>query len=172
MSESAATSTDTGDNGQGQAPETFSREYVQDLRNEAARYRNEKKDAVDAAKTEARAEAIREYEEKVAEKDTALNELQTTLSDREIELAKIKAVLAAEIPTGRVLDVVSLVQGTDEDTISESVKRVKDLLGSTAPANQPPVDHSQGSGGNVPPLNGDPVLNILEQAVGAKPRRR
>ncbi|AOT25468.1 head scaffolding protein [Mycobacterium phage BabyRay] len=161
----------TPDNGQEPKVETFSREYVEGLRQEAAKYRNEKKDAVEAAKAETRAEVVREYEEKAAEKDGVINDLQSKLDASTLELTKLKAVVEAQIPVEDILDVVTLVQGTDEDTVSESVKRVKALLGKNA-EHQSPVDYSQGTGGGVPPLNGDPVLNILEKAVRAKPRRR
>lgn len=146
--------------------ETFSKEYVQELRNEAAKYRNEKKDAVETARSEATAAAIAEYESKAsldAEKSAAIgNELSTT----KLELLKLKSVLAAEIPSVDVLEVASLVQGSDEDTISQSVERVKALLGK-APARVLPTDPSQGTG-NVLPLNGDPLLDSLKKIVGAR----
>jgi|SRR5699024_520989 len=157
--------------GGGQEPqkpvETFSREYVEDLRAEAAKYRTEKKDAVDAAKTEARAEAVQEYETQVAERDSKIGELETTLSDRTLELTKLKAVLSAEIPSEDVLEVAELVQGTDEESISESVKRVKALLSKGSPKS-PAFDPTQGSGNNHIPLNGDPVLKALNNALGLK----
>ncbi|AHY27077.1 scaffolding protein [Mycobacterium phage Phantastic] len=160
----------TPDNGQEPKVESFSREYVEGLRQEAAKYRNEKKDAVEAAKTETRAEVVREYEAQLAEKDTAFTELKNQFDATSLELLKLKAVVEAKIPVEDILDVVTLVQGTDEETVSESVNRVKTLL-NKAPASDSPVDHTQGAGGTVP-LNGDPVLKILEQAVRAKPRRR
>jgi hypothetical protein len=75
-------------------------------------------------------------------------------------------VLSEGIPTEDVLDVVSLVQGADEETVSESVKRVKSLIGRKPPADRP-VDPSQGTG-NVLPLNGDPLLEMVKSMVGAK----
>ena len=78
---------------------------------------------------------------------------------------KLKAVLAENIPTEDVLDVVSLVQGSDEESVSESVKRVKSLIGK-APAKDRPVDPSQGTGNHVP-LNGDPILQSIKAIVGA-----
>lgn len=148
-----------------EAVETFSKEYVQELRNEAAKYRNEKKDAVEAARTEAKSEAIREYEAKLVDRDSALTEIQNELSSTKLELLKLKSVLAAEIPSADVLEVVALVQGTDEDTVSDSVNRVKALLGKT-PQKDRPIDPSQGTG-NPLPLNGNPLLDALKRAVGA-----
>lgn len=147
------------------AVETFSKEYVQELRNEAAKYRNEKKDAVEAARTEATAEAIRDYELKMADKETALTGIQNELSTTKLELLKLKSVLAADIPSTDVLEVVSLVQGTDEESVSESVQRVKALIGKS-PQRDRPVDPSQGTG-NVLPLNGDPLLETIKRIVGA-----
>ena len=145
--------------------ETFSKDYVQELRNEAAKYRNEKKEAVEAARGEAKSEAIREYEVKLTDKESALAEIGNELSSTKLELLKLKSVLAAGIPSTDVLEVVSLVQGSDEDTVSDSVNRVKALLGK-APQKDRPVDPSQGSG-NVLPLNGDPLLETLKRIVGA-----
>jgi hypothetical protein len=141
--------------------ETFSKEYVQELRNEAAKYRTEKNDAVEKA----RADVIKDYEAKLSEKDGTFNEIQSELSVRGLELLKIKAVVSAGIPTEDVLDVVTLIQGSDEDTISESVKRVKSLIGK-APERERPVDPSQGSGNHLP-LNGDPLLETVRRIVGA-----
>lgn len=164
MSEDATT-TETQAPSTQAAVESFSKEYVQELRNEAAKYRNEKKDAVDSARSEAKAEVIREYEAKVVERDSALSEIQNELSGTKLELLKLKSVLAADIPSTDVLEVVALVQGTDEDSVSDSVQRVKALIGK-GPTKDRPVDPSQGTG-NVLPLNGDPLLETLKRIVGA-----
>lgn len=141
--------------------ETFSLEYVQGLRQEAAKYRSERKDAVERAK----AEVIRDYEGKLSERESAFNELQGQLSDRGLELLKLKAVISEGIPVEDVLDVAALIQGSDEESVSESVRRVKSLL-DKAPVRERPVDPSQGSG-NVLPLNGDPLLESVKRMVGA-----
>lgn len=141
--------------------ETFSRDYVESLRAEAAKYRTEKKDAVEAA----RIEAVKDYEVKLAEKDTAVSDLETRFTTASLELLKLRTVIESGIPTEDVLDVVALVQGTDEDAVKESVDRVKSLLGK-APSKDRLVDPSQGHGNTVP-LNGDPILNLLKRAVRA-----
>lgn len=143
------------------APEVFSKEYVQELRNEAAKYRTEKNDAVERAK----ADVIKDYESKLSEKETAFNELQTELSARALELLKLKAVVSAGIPSEDALDVVTLIQGSDEETVSESVKRVKSLIGKNPPKDRP-IDPSQGTGNHLP-LNGDPLLETVKRIVGA-----
>jgi hypothetical protein len=98
-------------------------------------------------------------------KEAALNSLQAEFNTASLQLLKMQAVLEAEIPAEDVLDVVALVQGEDEKTVTESVKRVKSLLGK-APSKDRPVDPSQGSG-NVLPLNGDPLLETVRRIVGA-----
>ena len=163
MSDESPTTTEIDAPAQEAAPkaETFSAEYVQQLRDEAARYRTEKRAAAERAKTD----AAKDFEGKLSEKDSALNTLQDALSDRTVELIKLKAVLAAGIASEDALDVATLIQGTDEDSISESVKRVKSLIGK-APEKDRPVDPSQGSG-NYVPLNGDPILETVKRMVGA-----
>lgn len=141
--------------------ETFSLEYVQSLRQEAAKYRTERNDAVASA----RAELTDEFESKLNEKDSAFAELKSELSAREVELLKLKAILAEGIPSEDVLTVADLVQGSDVESVSDSVKRVKSLIGK-APSKDRPIDPSQGSGNHLP-LNGDPLLDALKRIVGA-----
>lgn len=142
--------------------ETFSLDYVQELRNEAAKHRTKAKEAGEAA----RAEVIKEYEGKLTEKDASLTELQQAHTEASLELLKLKTVLEAKVPTDDILEVVALVQGSDEESVSASVERVKKLLGKT-PANVPAVDSTQGKGGAIP-LNGNPVLDMLKAAVNAR----
>jgi hypothetical protein len=161
MSDTATTESVSAPAPEVAAPETFSLDYVQGLRQEAAKYRTERNDAVEKAK----AEVIRDYEGQLSERESAFNELKGELSVRGLELLKLKAVVSEGIPTEDILDVAALIQGSDEETISESVKRVKSLL-DKAPARERPVDPSQGSG-NVLPLNGDPLLETVKRIVGA-----
>lgn len=142
--------------------ETFSRDYVERLRDEAASHRTKAKTAAD----EARAEVVKEYEGKLAEKDTAYSEIESAFGEAYTELLKLKAILREEIPAEDVLEVLELVQGNDADTIEASVKRVKSLLGKS-PAKDRAVDPSQGKGNPIP-LNGDKVTNMLKAAVGAR----
>ena len=144
------------------SPETFSLDYVQGLRQEAAKYRTEKNDAVAAAKAELSAN----YDRALAERDTQFEELNQTVSARELELIKLRAILSANIPSEDVLEVATLVQGEDEESISESVNRVKSLIGKNPPRDRP-VDPSQGSGNSIP-LNGDPLLESLKRIVGSR----
>ncbi|MGZ6053968.1 MAG: hypothetical protein ACXWOV_00145 [Isosphaeraceae bacterium] len=141
--------------------ETFSRDYVEALRNEAANYRNKAKTAAD----EARAAVIKDYEAKFAEKDTAFAELKAAHDGAARDLLRIQKVLEAKVPIDHIEDVLPLIAGDTEEAISESVARVKSLLEKT-PASVPAVDTTQGKGGAIP-LNGNPVLDMLKAAVGA-----
>lgn len=141
---------------------TFDLAYVQQLRTEAAGYRTGKNDAVTAAQ----AAVTADFEAKIAASDAEHVATKTTLSERELDLVRLKAVLASEDPENRILGLTSLVQGSDEATITEHVKTVKALLGNTAPPLAGAVDPSQGGTGVPPlPLNGDPVLAALMKAV-------
>jgi chromosome segregation ATPase len=147
------------------------RQEIAKLRREAAKYRSDEdpehkalrnqlaiyQSQVDTA-DRAKSKLIQDH------KDT-VGELQSQLSERGLELLKLKAVLAEGIPAEDVLDVAALIQGDDEATVSDSVKRVKSLL-DKAPTRERPVDPSQGSG-NVLPLNGDPLLETVKRMVGA-----
>ena len=144
-----------------EAQETFGLEYVQDLRQEVAKlrqeagkYRLQRNEATERAK----ADLSKDYESKLSEREAAFNELN-------VELLKLKAVVSEGIPTEDIFDVAALIQGDDEATVSDSVKRVKSLL-DKAPTRERPVDPSQGSG-NVLPLNGDPLLETVKRMVGA-----
>ncbi|QBP31964.1 scaffolding protein [Mycobacterium phage Kristoff] len=153
--------------GEAKAPEagveTFSREYVEELRRENAKARTAKKTAVD----EAKAELTREYEAKLAEKDTAYTELENQLAQAWIELEKVYTALDAKVPSDKVRAFAAILQGSDPDSIKESAKSATELFGGFN-TKQPPVDPTQGSGGGKhTPLNGDPILEALKRAVGA-----
>lgn len=144
---------------------TFSEDYVKKLRDENAAARVAKKEAVDAAKIEVRAEVVAEYEPQIAERDTRITELETAFADQSLELAKLRAVIAAKVPTDDIDTVAGLVQGTDDESIGDSVKRVMSIYGKKEQLS-PPIDPSQGAGGTTP-LNGDKIANLLKRAVGA-----
>lgn len=144
------------------APETFSREYVEELRRENAKHRTAKTEAVDAVK----AQLTQEYEAKLAEKDTAYTELQNQLGDAWIELEKVYTALDAKVPSEKVRAFAAILKGSDPDSIKESAESAKELFGGFGKADAP-TDPTQGSGGGHLPLNGDPILNALKKAVGA-----
>ena len=142
---------------------TFSLEYVQQLRNEAASHRVGKNEAVEAAK----AATATGYDAKIAAVEEKFTQQGATLSARELELSKLKAIIAAKIPVDRIEEIAPLVEGTDEATITARVQTLKALMGDSAPARVPAVDPSQGgSGVPVIPLNGDPIMKLLNEKLG------
>lgn len=143
--------------------ESFSREYVEQLRGEAAKYRNEKKSAVD----EAKAALTQEWEGKLTAADSKYAELEGKFSAREIELAKLRAAIALEVPTDKLVDFSDLIKGSTEEEITASAKAVLDLVGGFASAKVPATDPTQGKGGKPLPLNGDPLLAALTRVVRA-----
>lgn len=143
--------------------ETFSLEYVQQLRGEAAKYRNEKKSAVEAAKTE----TAQEWEGKLNTEKSKYAELQSKYDAKSVEMAKLLAAIELEVPSDKLLSFADLIKGDDEDSIKASAKSVLDLVGGFAEKPDPATDPTQGKGGGTLPLNGDPLLNALKRAVGA-----
>lgn len=146
--------------------ETFSLDYVQQLRQEAAKYRNEKKTAVEEAVTK----LSQEWEGKIAAKDVELTEVTTNASSKELELAKLRIALRALDPDikmdepSRAEKLAELLKGQDEESIMGSAKSALDLFGGSLKPSRA-VDPTQGSGGGVLPLNGDPLLNALKGIV-------
>lgn len=143
------------------APETFSKEYVQELRNEAARYRTQKNEAVEATKVA----VAKEFEAKLAEKDVALTEVTQQLQNAQLELEKLYVALEAKVPSDKVRAFAAILQGSDRDSIAESAASAKELFGGFD-TKSPAIDPTQGAGGGTLPLNGDPLLNALKKVVG------
>lgn len=141
--------------------ETFSAEYVQGLRNEAAKYRNDKKDAVQAAKDALNAE----WETKLSGSADEVNRLGTDLGDAWVELAKLYAALDAGVPSDKVRDFAGVLKGSDAESIKGSAESAKALFGGFK-TDDPATDPTQGSGGSAIPLNGDKLMQALSRAVG------
>lgn len=143
-------------------PKLFDEAYVKSLRDEAAAARVAKKDAVDAA-VKAANEA---HQAELAARDTALTELQNELANAKIELEKLYVTIDSNVPSDKVRAFASLIQGTDTETITASAKSAYELAGGFS-TKSPAIDPTQGFGGRDPlPLNGDPILQALKNAVG------
>lgn len=142
------------------APETFSREYVEGLRQEAARYRTEKNEAVTAAT----AAVNQDWATKVTDIEAKLSALEADLGDAWVYAAKVEAAVAAGVPTDKLLGFVQILKGSDAASIKASVESAKALFGFNS---QLATDPTQGSGG-VPPLalNGDELLATVNRALG------
>lgn len=83
-----------------------------------------------------------------------------------IELMKMKAAVNDGIPTDRINEAVEIVQGDDEETITESVNKIVAVLNrpSPEPVFSPAFDPTQGHGGWRPPPE-DPLVKALRSAT-------
>jgi hypothetical protein len=123
------------------------RKLKKDTATEVNRLKNEAQ-SLRSAKTE----AVEQFEGIVASAAIA-----------ELTVAKYKACIAEGIPVDSLEEAVSLVNGTDLESITESVTAVKNLMGRAV--RDPAVDPYQGSGNSVA-LNGDELENTLRSALG------
>ena len=144
-------------------PKLYDEAYVKELRQEAAAARVAKKDAVDAA--------VKELQDKhtaeLAAKDVAYTELQNQLGQAWIELEKLQTTIDLKVPSDKVAAFVSILQGTDKESIQASAKSAYELAGGFA-SKPSAFDPTQGFGGKKDmPLNGDPILEAIIKAVGA-----
>jgi hypothetical protein len=176
MADEATTETESTSDATPAAPvaggETFSKEYVQELRQEAAKQRTAKKQAVDDAKAEAQAE----LEKFKAGADTKFGALQSELGEAWIMIQKLHTAIEEGVPTNKLLAFVEVLKGTDEETIKQSAQTAKELFGDLSGSNgeqpasgRPPAyDPTHGHGSKELPLNGDPLLNTVKKLVGVK----
>lgn len=146
-----------------QEAKVYDEAYVKELRQEAAAARVAKKDAVEAAV----AELKQAHAAELVERDTAYLELQNELGNAWIELEKLYTSLDAKVPSDKVRQFVSILQGNDKESIGESTKSALELFGGFETKGSA-FDPTQGSGGRNPmALNGDPILAALTKAVGS-----
>lgn len=137
----------------------WAQDKIAEANAEAAKYRVEKKDAVEAGKAEVEAEWSSKFEaleSQIQDKESAIAESRT-------EVSKLKAALETGIESDKVMTFASLLKGDTEDELKAHADEVKQLFAAQAPASDPkdpPRDPSQGSG-NPLPLNGDPLLNAV-----------
>lgn len=137
---------------------------VADANAEAAKYRVEKKEAVEAAKQE----VTESFNARIAELEAELTAKDSDATAARADATKLRAAIKADIETSKVLDFADLLKGETEDELVSHAESLKNLFASDNPGvtKQPPVDPSQGvTGKTVPPLNGDPILAAIERAV-------
>lgn len=135
-----------------------------DANAEAAKYRHEKKDAVEAAKQE----VTESFNARIAELEAELAAKDTDVVSARNDAAKLRATIKAGIDTDKALDFADLLKGENEDELVSHAETLKNLFapGNPGATKQAPVDPSQGiTGKTVPPLNGDPILAAIERAV-------
>ncbi|EHB44146.1 hypothetical protein MycrhDRAFT_6896 [Mycolicibacterium rhodesiae JS60] len=146
-------------------PKVYDEAYVRELRQEAAKHRTSKNEAVDAAVTAAKEAHAAE----LAARDVRIGELENELGAAWIELEKYQVTVAAKVPSDKVEAFRAILQGTDKDSITESAKSAYALAGGFS-ATSPAYDPSHGFGGGKPPipLNGDRILQALTAKLGVK----
>lgn len=148
---------------QGQEPKTvadlpqWAQDQLKEANAEAAKYRVEKKDAVEAAKKAAEDEWTKKLDDALTEAGSAKSELESKLAEADRRYEKLVAVLDPDV-SARALKVAELVKGDNPDEIRSHANELRELFGQEPKTPPPAVDPSQGQGSTLP-LNGDPVLN-------------
>jgi len=150
-------------------PETFSREYVEQLRGEAAKYRTQKNEAAAAAELAGREKAAAEFAKQLAEVSGKHSELETKLGSANAETLKLKAALTAAFPqetASRLLAFADLLKGSTPEEIQASAAAAAKLFGgfkTNSPATDP-TQGQQGQGGDRPRPR-DPILAAVQRTL-------
>lgn len=127
-----------------QLPE-FARNLITNLRQENAKHRTSKTEAVEAAKLEAQTD----FETKLSESTNAHEATKGELGQTKLELAKLTAAINAGVPVDKLLTFASRLNGSTEEELKADAEEAKKLYGVTSDS---PVDPSAGQGSN----GGDP----------------
>jgi len=138
--------------------------------NEAARYRNERNQALEKAREQVAAE----FESKLAELTSAKEAAEAKLAETEINLVKLRAafgVVAPEEESGSLFDkaseIAELIKGSSEEEITANAAKLRELFGSTAtPTRVSAVDRTPAGKAEALALNGDPLTQSLKAALG------
>lgn len=141
----------------------WAREKLTKANNEAAKYRNEKNEAVEAAKaevTESFTSKVEALEAQIAERDAEANSART-------EVERLKATIEAGIDHDKAYSFAELLKGESAEELKSHAEQLKELFtNEEAPkTNTPATDPSQGSSGKPLPLNGDPLLAAVTKAI-------
>lgn len=148
-----------------------------DARSEAAKNRVAKRTAVEDAKLALEAELKADHEAALAKVTAAQTTATNDLASAQTQVARLQAAMASVFDgpvVERVVDIANRLVGTNQDELKADAERVKTLYGLAAPAARTPaVDPSQGSGAASAelPLNGDPLLGMVNAIVNKGNRR-
>jgi len=146
-------------------PQTFTLDYVQQLRNEAAKHRTAKQ----AIENELKAQHDVALAAAKAEAEAKLSELQGESSSKDVAIEKLKAAFELNVPADKLDSFLGAVQGSTPDEVRESAKKLSELAGGFQPkaAGIPAFDPTQGQGaGSQPALNSNALLKSLTQKLG------
>lgn len=147
---------------QGDLPE-WARKQISDANAEAAKYRTEKRDAVEAAKREVE----ESYEAKVKDLEDSLAAQKDQTIEAQRAVDRLKVALEAGIASDKVTRFAELLDGESEDEMRSKAEELKELFEPVKAASQRAVDTTQG---RVPstPLNGDPLLDAVMRKMNLK----
>lgn len=139
----------------------WAREKLTKANNEAANYRVKAR--------EAKEEADREAEAKYADK---IQSLEDTKAQADLVSNKYQIAIESKVPVEQIDDFVGALNGSNEAELRDSAKKVQSLM-ATKPQADEPVDDSQGQGGgeNSMSLNGDPLMNMINNKLGIQPNQ-
>lgn len=156
-------STETQSTEQNDVLPDWAREKLTKANNEAAKYRNEKNDAVEAAKNE----VAESYTSKVEALEAQIAERDAEASTARVEVDRLKATIEAGIDHDKVYTFAELLKGDTAEELKSHADQLKELfITEEAPKTKSPAtDPSQGSAGKTLPLNGDPLLAAVTKAI-------
>lgn len=134
------------------------RKELTDANAEAARYRVEKKDAVEAAKSETE----QSFATKIQDLEAKLLEETGNASASRTEVTKLKVALATGIAKDKVADFAELLNGDTPEALASHAEKLEGLFTTDeSPTSKTAVtDPTQGTG-SVVPLNDDRLLNSV-----------
>jgi len=142
-----------------QLPE-FARNLITGLRQENAKHRTSKTEAVEAAKLEAQTA----FEAQLAASNTEHEATKGELGTSKLELAKLQAAINSGIPTDKLLTFASRLVGSTEEELKADAEEAKKLYGVTSDS---AVDPSQGrggaTGGNADTDFGSYVMSLFDK---------
>lgn len=139
--------------------QTFTLEYVQQLRNEAAKHRTAKQAVEDKLKAQHEQALVAAK----AEADVKIAEAQALVGAKDIEVAKLKAALELGVPRDKIETFVDSIKGSTVEEVNASAKSLSDLAGGFAApaASATATDPTQGRGAQPHPLNSDGLLRSI-----------
>lgn len=165
MSDSTNEEVTTDKNVTGELPE-WAREQITKANNEAAKYRVEKNEAVEAAKKE----VTDSFTEKIAELEAQIEAEKLETNGSRTEVAKLKAAINAGITADKVETFAGLLKGETEDELRSHAEELKSLFTTDEqPKSVKATDPSQGQGASsATPLNGDKLLTDILKIVNKR----
>lgn len=142
----------------------WAREQISNANAEAAKYRTEKKEAVEAAK----AEVAESFQSKIKDLESKIEAEAAQGTSARHEVDRLKVTIEAGINAEKALSFADLLKGENEDELRSHAEELKKLFNDTDSGDQKrtsAVDPSQGAAGNHLPLNGDPLLKAITSIV-------